>query len=116
MPALTRCTTGSKFQGVWKKEKAAPSQKRNSQVTIANGESSFGVTQICVRINSLHKIRRELDVVEKSVVTHLRNCESAHTDDFSNGLGKSLRSHQQLASKVFNSYLSLWLTKSSSMT
>ncbi|KAL0886118.1 hypothetical protein Bca101_010101 [Brassica carinata] len=88
MPALTRCTTGSKFQGVWKKEKAAPSQKRNSQVTIANGESSFGVTQICVRINSLHKIRRELDVVEKSVVTHLRNCESAHTDDFSNGLGK----------------------------
>ncbi|KAF8047732.1 hypothetical protein N665_2849s0003 [Sinapis alba] len=82
---------GSKFQGVWKKKEkaAAPSQKRNSQqVTIANGESSFGATQICVRINSLHKIRSELDVVEKRVVTHLRNCESAHTDDFSNGLGK----------------------------
>ncbi|CAH8369515.1 unnamed protein product [Eruca vesicaria subsp. sativa] len=89
MPALTRCTTGSKFQGVWKKkEKAVPPQKRNSQVTIANGESSFGVTQICVRINSLHKIRSELDVVEKRMITHLRNCESAHTDDFSNGLGK----------------------------
>ncbi|ESQ50252.1 hypothetical protein EUTSA_v10001895mg [Eutrema salsugineum] len=89
MPALTRCTTGSKFQGVWKKkEKALPSQKRNSQASIVNGENSFGVTQICVRINSLHKIRSELDVVEKRVITHLRNCESAHTDDFSNGLGK----------------------------
>ncbi|CAH2060654.1 unnamed protein product [Thlaspi arvense] len=89
MPALTRCTTESKFQGVWKKkEKAVPSQKRNSQVLIANGENSFGVTQICVRINSLHKIRSELDAVEKRVITHLRNCESAHTDDFSNGLGK----------------------------
>uniref|UniRef100_M4EZM7 MHD1 domain-containing protein n=1 Tax=Brassica campestris TaxID=3711 RepID=M4EZM7_BRACM len=90
MPALTRCTTESKFQGVWKKkEKSPPSQKKNSQVPIANGEAgSFGVTQICIRINSLHKIRSELDVVEKRVITHLRNCESAHTDDFSNGLGK----------------------------
>ena len=90
MPALTRCTTESKFQGVWKKkEKSPPSQKKNSQVPIANGEGgSFGVTQICVRINSLHKIRSELDVVEKRMITHLRNCESAHTDDFSNGLGE----------------------------
>ncbi|KAF2283004.1 hypothetical protein GH714_043649 [Hevea brasiliensis] len=44
MPALTRCTTGSKFQ--------------------------------------------ELDVLEKRIITHLRNSESAHTEDFSNGLAK----------------------------
>ncbi|KFK32548.1 hypothetical protein AALP_AA6G257200 [Arabis alpina] len=89
MPAFTRCTTGSKFQGVWKKKEKAPTpQNRKSQVSITNGENSFGVTQICVRINSLHKIRSELDAVEKKVITHLRNCESAHTDDFSNGLGK----------------------------
>jgi hypothetical protein len=87
MPALTRCTTGSKFQ--WKKKEKTPTtQKRESQVSVMNGENSFGVTQICVRINSLHKIRSELDVVEKRVITHLRNCESAHTDDFSNGLEK----------------------------
>ncbi|KAL1204422.1 unc-13-like protein [Cardamine amara subsp. amara] len=89
MPALTRCTTGSKFQGVWKKKEKTPTlQKKDSQVSVMNGDNSFGVTQLCVRINSLHKIRSELDVVEKRVITHLRNCESAHTDDFSNGLGK----------------------------
>lgn len=89
MPALTRCTTGSKFQGVWKKkEKTTNSQKRNSQVATMNGENAFGIAQLCARINSLHKIRTELDVLEKIIITHLRNCESAHAEDFSNGLGK----------------------------
>lgn len=89
MPALTRCTTGSKFQGVWKKKEKTPnSQKRNSQVATMNGENSFGTAQLCVRINSLHRIRTELDALEKRIITHLRNCESAHAEDFSNGLGK----------------------------
>ncbi|XP_010526104.1 PREDICTED: uncharacterized protein LOC104803756 [Tarenaya hassleriana] len=86
MPALTRCTTGSKF--FKKKDKSPPSHKRNSQIATVSAEKSYGATQICVRINSLHKIRSELDVLEKRVITHLRNCESAHKDDFSNGLGK----------------------------
>lgn len=89
MPALTRCTTGSKFQGVWKKKEKSPSsQKRNSQVATMNGENLFGVPQLCARINSLHQIKSELDVLEKRVITHLRNCEYAHAEDFSNGLGK----------------------------
>ncbi|KAE8676107.1 Detected protein of confused Function [Hibiscus syriacus] len=89
MPALTRCETGSKFQGVWKKkEKLQNSQKRNSQVRTMNGDNSFGVPQLCVRINTLHHIRSEMDVIEKRIITHLRNCESAHVDDFSNGLNK----------------------------
>ncbi|KAL6582587.1 hypothetical protein OROMI_004665 [Orobanche minor] len=55
MPALTRCTTGSTFQ--WKKkEKSTTLQKRNPQVATVNGDSSIGVPQLCVRINSLHKI------------------------------------------------------------
>ncbi|MBA0764454.1 hypothetical protein Gotri_013805, partial [Gossypium trilobum] len=58
MPALTRCEIGSKFQ------------------------------ELCVRINTLHHIRSEMDVLEKRIVTHLRNCESAHLEDFSNGLSK----------------------------
>ncbi|MBA0647278.1 hypothetical protein Goklo_015177, partial [Gossypium klotzschianum] len=58
MPALTRCEIGSKFQG------------------------------LCVRINTLHHIRSEMDVLEKRIVTHLRNCESAHLEDFSSGLSK----------------------------
>ncbi|CAL5435578.1 unnamed protein product [Camellia sinensis] len=89
MPALTRCTIGTKFQGVWKKkEKSQNSQKRNSQVATMNGDTSFGIPQLCVRINTLHQIRTELEVVEKRIITHLRNSESAHTEDFSNGLAK----------------------------
>ncbi|KAL0394099.1 UNVERIFIED_CONTAM: protein unc-13 [Sesamum latifolium] len=87
MPALTRCTTGTKFQ--WKKkEKLITSQRRNPQVATVNGDSSFGLPQLCVRINSLHKIRMELEVLEKRIITLLRNSESAHVEDFSNGSGK----------------------------
>ncbi|KAJ6745623.1 PROTEIN UNC-13-like protein [Salix koriyanagi] len=87
MPALTRCTMESKF--AWKKkEKSANTQKRNSQVATMNGDSSFGVPQFCVRINTLHRIRSELDVLEKRIITHLRNSESARAEDFSNGLAK----------------------------
>ncbi|KAF9681103.1 hypothetical protein SADUNF_Sadunf06G0190700 [Salix dunnii] len=87
MPALTRCTMESKF--AWKKkEKLANTQKRNSQVATMNGDNSFGVPQFCVRINTLHRIRSELDVLEKRTITHLRNSESARAEDFSNGLAK----------------------------
>ncbi|KAJ7958818.1 Retinol dehydrogenase 13 [Quillaja saponaria] len=89
MPALTRCTVGSKFQGFGKKKEKLPnSQKRNSQVATTNGDSSFGIPQLCSRINTLHRIRNELDVLEKRIITLLRNSESAHTEDFANGLGK----------------------------
>lgn len=53
-----------------------------------NGDSSFGIPQICVRINTFHRIRTELDALEKRIITHLRNSESAHVEDFSNGLEK----------------------------
>ncbi|PRQ27524.1 hypothetical protein RchiOBHm_Chr6g0306221 [Rosa chinensis] len=89
MPALTRCTMESKFQGFGKKKEKTPtSQKRNSQVATVNGDNSFGIPQLLCRINTLQRIRSELEVLEKRIVTHLRNSESAHVEDFSNGLGK----------------------------
>eukprot|EP00257_Ricinus_communis_P015254 XP_015573132.1 LOW QUALITY PROTEIN: protein unc-13 homolog [Ricinus communis] len=89
MPALTRCTTESKFQGVWKKKEKSPNpQKKNPQVATINGDNSFGISQLCMRINTLHRLRTELDVLEKRIITHLRNSESARTEDFSNGLTK----------------------------
>lgn len=90
MPALTRCTTGTKFQGVWKKkEKPLNPQKRNSQVSTMNGDNNaFGLPQLCIRINTLQRIRTELEVLEKRIITLLRNSESAQVEDFSNGLGK----------------------------
>lgn len=63
-------------------------QRRNPQVATANGGNSLGVPQLCVRINSLHKIQTELEVLEKRIITLLRNSESAHEEDFSNGPGK----------------------------
>ncbi|KAK9058867.1 hypothetical protein SSX86_023711 [Deinandra increscens subsp. villosa] len=91
MPALTRCATEAKFHGVFKKkEKPTNLQRRNSQVATTNGDhnSSFGVPQLCVRINTLQRIRTELEVLEKRIITLLRNSESAHVSDFSNGLSK----------------------------
>lgn len=86
MPALTRCTIGSKF--FKKKEKSPHPQKKGSQVATMNGDNSFGVPQVCLRINTLHRLRSEMEFLEKRIITHLRNCDSAHTEDFSNGLSK----------------------------
>lgn len=89
MPALTRCTIGSKFHSFGKKKEKLPnSQRKNAQVATVNGDNSFGMLQICVRINTFHRIRGELEVVEKRIITHLRNSESAHAEDFSNDSGK----------------------------
>ncbi|KAK4757842.1 hypothetical protein SAY87_019143 [Trapa incisa] len=90
MPALTRCTVGSKFQGFGKKKDKSPSiQKKNSQVATVNGGNMFGVSQICLRINTLQQIRLQLESVEKRIITHLRNSESASSEDFSNNTGKT---------------------------
>ncbi|XP_059459874.1 protein unc-13 homolog [Corylus avellana] len=89
LPALTRCTIGSKFQGFGKKKEKSPnSQKRNPQVATMNGDNTFGILQLCVRINTLQRVWSELDVMEKRIITRLRNSESAHAEDFSNGLVK----------------------------
>ncbi|XP_060208341.1 protein unc-13 homolog [Lycium barbarum] len=85
MPALTRCTTATKWG---KKKDKSHSTKRNSQVATMNGDNSFGVLQLCVRINTFQRFRTELEVLEKRIITLLRNSESAHVEDFSNGLGK----------------------------
>lgn len=85
MPALTRCTTATKL---WKKKDKTLNTKRNPQVATMNSDNSSGVLQLCVRINTFHRIRTELEVLEKRIITLLRNSESAHVEDFSNGLGK----------------------------
>nr|XP_019710704.1 protein unc-13 homolog [Elaeis guineensis] len=83
LPALTRCEVGSKL---WKKkEKSQPLQKRRSQVRSMNRDDSLGFPQLCVRMNTLHHIRTEVDNLEKKIKTCLRNVESAQAD-ISNGL------------------------------
>ncbi|KMT18044.1 hypothetical protein BVRB_2g032370 [Beta vulgaris subsp. vulgaris] len=91
MPALTRCPIGTKLGVFKKKDKPLNSQRKSSQVAV-NGDAASGVPQLCVRINTLQRIRTELEVVEKRIITHLRNCESAREEDFSNGSGKKFES------------------------
>lgn len=89
MPALTRCSAGSKFHGVFKKkERSHINQRRKSQVGNTNGDSSFGIPQLCVRINTLQLIRMELGVFEKRIIAHLGNLESTKKGDVVNGMGK----------------------------
>ncbi|CAI0628702.1 unnamed protein product [Linum tenue] len=89
LPALTRCTTGSKFQVFKKKEKSQMSQRRKSHVGTASGDDSYGIPQLCVRMNTLHHIRMQLEVLEKRTTIQLRNnIKSGHVnDEFTNGVG-----------------------------
>ncbi|XP_039023868.1 protein unc-13 homolog [Hibiscus syriacus] len=90
MPALTRCSTRSKFPGVFKKkEKFQMAQNRKSQVGTTNGNDLFGIPQLCCRINTLQHIRMELDVLAKRKIVHLRSSESPHVDNVANGTGKT---------------------------
>lgn len=89
LPALTRCTIGSRFRVFKKdKEKSNIAHRRKPQVGTTNGDDSHGIPQQCVRINTLQHIRTQLEVLEKRTVIQLRNCKSAPVDDFSNGTAK----------------------------
>ncbi|KAK2979553.1 hypothetical protein RJ640_027417 [Escallonia rubra] len=87
MPVLTRCTTGSRFGVFKKRDKSHTVQRRKPLVGTVDGDNSFGIPQLCVRINTLHQIRKDLEVFEKRTMTHLRNTGSTHLDDVVNGLG-----------------------------
>ncbi|WOL20533.1 hypothetical protein Cni_G29338 [Canna indica] len=78
LPPLTRCEVGSKL---WKKkEKSQNMTKRTSQVGSTNGDSYLGLSQLCVRINSLYYIRKQLENLEKKIKICLRNVESPQLD------------------------------------
>ncbi|KDP33727.1 hypothetical protein JCGZ_07298 [Jatropha curcas] len=87
MPALTRCTAGSKFHVFKKKEKSHVTQRRKSQVGSTNGDASYGIPQLCVRINTLQHIRMQLEVLGKRTVIQLRNSKSIQEDGLANGMG-----------------------------
>ncbi|KAM1201616.1 hypothetical protein ACFX2J_017689 [Malus domestica] len=88
LPALTRCSARSKYGVFKKKERLHISQRRKSQVGSTNGDSSFGIPQLCVRINTLQLIRMELGVFEKRIISHLGSSETPWEDNIANGVGK----------------------------
>ncbi|KAK9101097.1 hypothetical protein Scep_024527 [Stephania cephalantha] len=76
----TKSGCGSKFQ--WKKKEKLQVPYRRSQVGTTNGD---GIPQLCVRMNTLHYIRTEMETLEKRIITYLRNSESAQAHDIANG-------------------------------
>ncbi|XP_074268979.1 protein unc-13 homolog [Silene latifolia] len=82
LPALTRCSAGSKF--FKKKEKSQVHIRRKSQAESTNMEDLFGISQLCVRINSMQRIRSGVNALEKKTITYLKNLGSTEVND--NGL------------------------------
>ncbi|XP_010548694.1 PREDICTED: uncharacterized protein LOC104820044 [Tarenaya hassleriana] len=90
LPALTRCTVGSRLNGVFrKKEKPVAHQRRKSQLGASKGDDPSGILQLCCRINTLQYIRAEAESSGKKTVARLPESESSALDDVSDGKGKT---------------------------
>lgn len=87
LPALTRCSKGSKF-GVFKKKEKLQAGQGRSQFGITNVNNSLSIPQLCVCINSLHHIRSVLEVQERRSLARLKNIEPRYTDTIKNQAGK----------------------------
>ncbi|KAI3801978.1 hypothetical protein L1987_30098 [Smallanthus sonchifolius] len=74
LPPLTRCKGGSKLNGVFKKkDRSQILQRRKSQLNTIDDNDSYDIPQMCVRVNTFHHIRKDLDLLEKRTVAHLKS-------------------------------------------
>ncbi|VFQ67086.1 unnamed protein product [Cuscuta campestris] len=92
MPALTSCAAGTKHGVFKKKEKPNTVQQKNLHFSDVDSTDPFGLPQLCVRINTLHVIRKQLDVLEKRTILQLRDSGCVVDDDddnVPNRLGRS---------------------------
>lgn len=46
--------------------------------TVTEGYDSYGIPQLCVRVNTYQYTRKELEVLEKKVITQLRSTGLIH--------------------------------------
>ncbi|XP_073132104.1 protein unc-13 homolog [Henckelia pumila] len=86
LPVLTRCNTGSTFRAFKKKDRSLMGPGRKSPVFVKNSDDSFGIPQLCLRINTLYNTRKELEVIEKRMMSNLRNGGYVHDENVANGL------------------------------
>nr|KYP61653.1 hypothetical protein KK1_016161 [Cajanus cajan] len=91
MPALTRCSAGSKFHGVFRrKEKSQVTQRRIFHRGTTNVDNSFELPQFCVRINTMQRIGMGLRVLEKRTISRLGNSKSTQENGTEKGLNFKL--------------------------
>ncbi|KAI3781783.1 hypothetical protein L2E82_11807 [Cichorium intybus] len=74
LPPLTRCKGGSKLNGVFKKkDRSQISQRRKPSPNTTNSNDSHSIQHLCVRVNTFHYIRKELEALEKRTIAHLKS-------------------------------------------
>ncbi|KAL3532512.1 hypothetical protein ACH5RR_006033 [Cinchona calisaya] len=88
LPALTRCTAGLKFGIFKKKDKSYIIQGTKSQVGSSDVDNSFGIPKLCIRINTMHLIRKELEVLDKRIISNLANTGYVQDDIVTISSGK----------------------------
>ncbi|KAK7319955.1 hypothetical protein RJT34_04684 [Clitoria ternatea] len=88
MPALTRCSKGSKFHVVFRrKEKSQVTHRRILHLGTTNIDNlTFGLPQFCVRINSMLRIGMELKVLEKKTMARFGRSKYTREDYTQKGL------------------------------
>ncbi|XP_076925884.1 protein unc-13 homolog [Bidens hawaiensis] len=70
---LTRCKGGSKLNGVFKKkDRSQTLQRRKSQLNTID-DDPYDIPQLCVRVNTFHHIRKDLESLEKRTIGHLKS-------------------------------------------
>ncbi|KAL0337369.1 UNVERIFIED_CONTAM: protein unc-13 [Sesamum calycinum] len=85
LPPPTRCTTSSKLGAFKVKDRLFMGPGRKSQVYSRNGDDSFTVPRLCLRINTLYNIRKELEALEQRTMVNLRNCGFPDDQNVANG-------------------------------
>lgn len=101
LPALTRCSVGSRLHGVFKKKEKpmAASNRRKSQ--LGTGNDSAEILQFCCRINTLHYIRTELESSGRKTLNRLPESDIAAFDGkpkiFEQSIGYCSKGIQQLS-------------------
>nr|XP_043623486.1 protein unc-13 homolog [Erigeron canadensis] len=74
LPPLTRSKGGSKLNGVFKKkDRSQMSQRRKTQLNTVDDDDSYSIPQLCVRVNTFHYIRKDLEVLEKRTIAQLKS-------------------------------------------
>ncbi|XAR67041.1 hypothetical protein NMG60_11013454 [Bertholletia excelsa] len=87
LPALTRCSSRSRKSGVlWKKDKSLslPFHRKKSQVG-TNGDNSLDIQQLFLRINTLQRVRAEIEVLRQKIIDLLSNSKYTLRDDIEMG-------------------------------
>lgn len=101
LPALTRCSVGSRLHGVFKKKEKpmAASNRRKSQIGTSN--DSAEILQFCCRINTLHYIRTEIESSGRKTLNRLPESDIAAFDGkakiFEQSIGYCSKGVQQLS-------------------